>query len=121
MSSRSFSDIHSPVGRYVAGILLGLMLASAIVPQGYMPSIQADGSVKIILCSAVGSTLTTDSEVDPREDTCAFGLLSPIGMQSLELQSHGIKQQVSLSPPEQFNAGSYPHLIAYPRGPPAIS
>jgi hypothetical protein len=121
MSSRSFSDIQSPVGRYVAGILLGLMLASAIVPQGYMPSIQADGSVKIVLCSAVGSALTTDSEVDPREDTCAFGLLSPIGIQSLELQSHGIKQQVSLTPPEQFNADPYPHFIAYPRGPPAIS
>jgi len=121
MNSRSFSDIHSPVGGYVAGILLGLILASAIVPQGYMPSIQADGSVKIVLCSAVGSTLTTDSEADQIDDTCAFGLLSPIGMQSLELQSHGIKQQVSLSPPEQFNAGSYPHLIAYPRGPPATS
>ncbi|MEK9556267.1 MAG: hypothetical protein VW313_10565 [Gammaproteobacteria bacterium] len=121
MNSRSFSDIHSPVGRYVAGILLGLILASAIVPQGYMPSIQADGSVKIVLCSAVGSTLTTEAEADPTDDTCAFGVLSPIGIQSLELGSHGIKQQVSITPSEQFNAGSYPHFIAYPRGPPAIS
>lgn len=121
MSSRSFSDIHSPVGRYVAGILLGLMLASAIVPQGYMPSIQADGSIKIVLCSAIGSTLTPDSETDKTDDTCAFGVLSPIGIQSLELESHGIKQQISITPPKQFNAGSYPHSISYPRGPPEIS
>ena len=121
MSSRSFSDIQSPVGRYVAGILLGLMLASAMIPQGYMPSIQADGSLKIVLCSAVGSTLTTDSEADPTDDTCAFGVLSPIGIQSLELGSHGIKQLVSLTSPEQFNADPYSHFIAYPRGPPAIS
>ena len=121
MSSRALSDIQSPVRRYVAGILLGLILASAIVPQGYMPSIQADGSLKIVLCSAVGSTLTTDSEADPTDDTCAFGVLSPIGIQSLELGSHGIKQRVSITPSEQFNAGSYPHFIAYPRGPPAIS
>ena len=121
MSSRALSDIQSPVGRYVAGILLGLMLASAIVPQGYMPSIQADGSVKIILCSAVGSKLTTEAETDQTDGTCVFGLLSPIGIQSVELGSHGIKQQVSITPSEQFNASSYPHFIAYPRGPPAIS
>jgi hypothetical protein len=121
MISRAFSDIQSPVGRYVAGILLGLMLASAIVPQGYMPSIQADGSVKIVLCSTVGSTLTTEPQADQPDDTCAFGLLNPIGIQGLELQSHGIKQLVSLTSPEQFNADPYSHFIAYPRGPPAIS
>jgi hypothetical protein len=121
MSSRSFSDIQSPVGRYVAGILLGLMLASAMIPQGYMPSIQADGSVKIVLCSAVGSTLTTDSETDKTDDTCAFGLLSPIGIQSLELESHGLKQRGSITPPDQLNPWSHPHSIAYPRGPPEIS
>jgi hypothetical protein len=97
------------------------MLASAMIPQGYMPSIQADGSIKLVLCSAIGSTLTTDSETDKTDDTCAFGVLSPIGIQSLELESHGIKQQISITPPKQFNAGSYPHSISYPRGPPEIS
>ena len=121
MNAQPLSDTRTLTSPYFLAVIVGLLLASAIIPKGYMPSIQPDGSVQIVLCSATGNTLTVDSEADDANDTCSFGLLHLVGIKGLELASVKFDQPVAFSISQHPSAQSKTYKTAYPRGPPAIS
>lgn len=121
MSARPFSNTKIPTNRYFLAVVVGLLLAGAIIPKGYMPSIQPDGSVQIVLCSAIGNTLTIDTEADDANNTCSFGLLHLEGIKGYELANVTFDQPDAFSIPRHASILSQTYQTAYPRGPPVIS
>ncbi len=68
---------------WVARVLLLALVLRALIPAGFMPDLgaMADGSFKVVICSAAGTKLVTlDAEGNPLPDTatqhdgeaCAF-------------------------------------------------
>ena len=121
MSSPSAKHVGSAIRRYLAAIYLGLFLATSLVPQGYMPLVNHDGSFQIVTCLGTDKRVLTEDRTNQSTYDCPFSLLqlsilpcagsSPFsaGKSLLELS------YISYNHPERN------YQTALPRGPPSIA
>ena len=75
MIIQSSNHIGFVIRNYLAAIYLGLFLATSIIPQGYMPLVNHEGSVQFVACSDTGKTVPTKSHAIESTYDCPFSLL----------------------------------------------
>ena len=75
MSTPSAQHVGSAIRGYLATIYLGLFLATSLVPQGYMPFVNYDGSIQIVTCSATDKRVLTEDRTNRSTYDCPFSLL----------------------------------------------
>ena len=103
--------------RYFLTVLLSLVLAGAVIPQGYMPSVATDGTLQIVFCSAINSS-GISVEAD---DTCTFSALHLVGLHSLPFDGLHDERRIIISATQPLGAFSERYQLAFARGPPSIS
>ena len=75
MSTSSAKHVGFAMRGYLATIYLGLFLATALVPQGYMPLVNHDGSVQIVTCPGTDKQVLTEDRTSQSTYDCPFSLL----------------------------------------------
>lgn len=100
-------------------LLLSALMGSALVPKGYMPTLDAGGHLTLVLCS--GQTITAFSAPTDRPDTatddCVFQ-----GVQAA-LVNRPLSPEITAPAPQAFASQSHQAASAHfyrplPRGPP---
>ena len=106
---------------YLATIYFGLFLATSLVPQGYMPLVNHDGSVQIVACSGTDKTVPTEDHANESTYDCPFSLLQlgilPYAESSSFPAGNSLLEPSYLS----YNLPESNYQTALPRGPPPIS
>ena len=104
-----------------AVIYVGLFLATSIIPQGYMPLVNHDGSVQFVACLEAGKTVP--SEDPPIETTydCPFSLLHLSILPFPEPNSFPAENSFLGSSYFSYNLPDRNYKTTFPRGPPPIS
>jgi hypothetical protein len=121
MIGRSNNPKKVWITRYVAAIWLGLFMAGAVVPQGYMPDVSLDGSIQLVLCTTTNNADTADQDSDLADDLCSFSILQLGANPSHALDQYSSAKSGKRShQPHQLHVKRVPHGH-YPRGPPVIS
>ena len=103
--------------RFFLTVLLSLVLAGAVIPQGYMPSVATNGTLQIAFCSATNSS-GISVEAD---DTCTFSALHLVGLHSLPFDGLHDERRIIISATQTLGAFSERYKLAFARGPPSIS
>ena len=106
---------------YVLAVWLGFFVAGLLIPNGYMPSLAQDGTVRFILCSATDVSLPSDSTNNDSNNICPFAVLHGSGMHSSEvnrLDVRSVEQQHSALNHRATITRIYARLA---RGPPEVS
>ena len=75
MITQSSNHIGFVIRSYLAAIYLGLFLATSIIPHGYMPLVNHEGSVQFVACLDTGKTVPTKSHTIESTYDCPFSLL----------------------------------------------
>ena len=98
-------------------VLLGLVLASAVIPQGYMPSVMIDAPLQIVFCSA-----TDRSGISVQaDDTCTFSALHLVGLRSLPFDRLHDERRIMFSATQSLGALADKYQLASAREPPSVS
>ena len=117
MRFRLLNNRTSCTHRYLITVLLGLVLASAVIPQGYMPSVTIDGALQIVFCSATDrSGISVEAD-----DRCTFSGLHLVGLHSLPVDRLHDERQIMFSATEPLSTLKDKYQLASARGPPSIS
>ena len=121
MSTPSAQHVGSAIRGYLATIYLGLFLATSLVPQGYMPFVNYDGSIQIVTCSGTDKRVLTEDRTNRSTYDCPFSLLQlsilPYGGSSPFPADKSLLELSYLS----YNHPERNYQTALPRGPPSIS
>jgi len=75
---------HTPALWLIAAVVL---MVRALVPSGWMPSVEQDGGIRILLCTGQGTTIATlthdgnikggdDGESSTTRETCPYGVIA---------------------------------------------
>ena len=114
---RTLNSRTSRTHRYLMTVLLGHVLAGAVIPQGYMPSVTTNGPLQIVFCSA-----TDRSGISVQaDDICTFSALHLVGLHSLPFDGLQDKCRIMFSATQPLGALADKYRLASARGPPAIS
>jgi hypothetical protein len=98
-------------------VLLGLVLASAVIPQGYMPSVTTDGALQIVFCSATDrSGISVEAD-----DRCTFSALHLVDLHSLPVDRLHDERQIMFSAIQSLSTLKDKYQLASARAPPSIS
>jgi len=114
---RSLNNRTSRTHRYLMTVLLGLVLASAVIPQGYMPSVTTDGPLQIVFCSATDrSGISVEAD-----DRCTFSALHLVGLHSLPFDRLHNERRIMFPATQPLGTLANKYQLASARGPPPIS
>ena len=117
MRFRLSNNRTSCTHRYLTTVFLGLVLASAVIPQGYMPSVTTDGALQIVFCSATDRS-GTSVEAD---DRCTFSALHLVGLHSLPFDRLHDERRIMFFETQPLGPLTDKYQLASARGPPSIS
>jgi hypothetical protein len=98
-------------------VLLGLVVASAVIPQGYMPSVTTDGALQIVFCSATDRS-GTSVEAD---DRCTFSALHLVGLHCLPVDRLHDERLIMFFKTQPLGPLTDKYQLASARAPPSIS
>lgn len=105
----------------VRAIWLGFFIVGVLITNDYMPSLAQNGSGRLVMYSATGSSSPSDSLAYDANETCLFAVFHGNGIQSDELNpldARSIERQHSALNHGATATPIYAHLAT---GPPIVS